>query len=66
VCCARLIIFGGSEYAVEMLTTMVEFARMQNGRHIGMQGLWSSLLPRVKGMNASATNGCSFLRRPRH
>jgi hypothetical protein len=59
-CCARSIVFGGSEYAVEMHATMVEFARMQKGRHVGMQGLWSTLLPRVEGMNASATNGCSF------
>ena len=36
-CCARSIVFGGSEYAVEMHATMVEFARMQKGRHVGMQ-----------------------------
>jgi hypothetical protein len=50
------------EYAVEMHATMVEFARMQKGRYDGMQEVWETLLLRVKGMNASATTGCSFAR----
>ena len=50
------------EYAVEMHATMVEFARMQKGRYDGMQEVWGTLLPRVEGMNASATTGCSFAR----
>ena len=50
------------EYAVEMHATMDEFARMQKGRYDGMQEVWETLLLRVKGMNASATTGCSFAR----